>query len=231
MLHRTEKKSAGNRRSISFSFLILAAMALSGCAKDKDLERLSREQASTIQGLNSEIARLNEELYQLLRSREDLTKAKEELEKKLKGELESGNLSLSMQDRGLVVTVLDRVLFDSGKAELKESSKQTLDKVGDILGEKVGKHMVYVEGHTDNVPIQFSGWRSNWELSTARSTEVIHYFVDQRGLDPRRLAAMGYGEFHPVTGNESMEGRLKNRRVEIVISPKKMLAGSNAATV
>jgi chemotaxis protein MotB len=170
-----------------------------------------------------------EELDQLLRSREDLTKAKEELEKKLKGELESGDLSLSMQDRGLVVTVLDRVLFDSGKAELKETSEQTLNKVGDILGGKVGKHMVYVEGHTDNVPIRVSGWRSNWELSTARATEVIHFFVDQQGLDPRRLAATGYGEFHPVSGNESAEGRLKNRRVEIVISPKKMVTGGNMA--
>lgn len=211
-------------------FFVLAAAALaSGCAKDKDLERVNREQAATIQGLNSEIARLNEELDQLLRSREDLSKAKEELEKKLKEELESGNLSLSMQERGLVVTVLDRVLFDSGRAELKESSKATLDKVGEILDEKVGKNMVYVEGHTDNVPIHYSGWRSNWELSTARATEVIHYFIDQKGLDPRRLAAAGYGEFQPVSENDTADGRLKNRRVEIVISPKKLVSATGVA--
>ncbi len=195
--HQPRRKAERNKTLISLSLLIFSAVAISGCAKNKDLEKLNREQAATIQGLNSEVARLNEELDQVLRSREDLTKAKEELEKKLKGELESGDLSLSMQDRGLVVTVLDRVLFDSGKAELKESAKQTLDKVADILAEKVGKHMVYVEGHTDNVPIRVSGWRSNWELSTSRATEVVHYFVDQNSLDPHRLFAPGFGEIYP----------------------------------
>lgn len=214
----------------SLVLLCVALLSLSSCAKNNDLERVSREQAATIQGLNSEIARLNEELDQLLRSREDLAKVKEDLEKKLKDELDAGNLSLSMQDRGLVVTVLDRVLFDSGKAELKESSKVTLDKVGEILEQKVGKNMIYVEGHTDNVPIRVSSWRSNWELSTARATEVIHYFVDGQGLNPRRLAATGYGEFHPVAENDSTEGRLKNRRVEIVISPKKIGTTGAVAT-
>lgn len=217
-------------RFLFFTLFALSALSLAGCSKNKDLERVNSEQASTIKGLNHEIKRLNEELDQLLRSREDLQKAKEDLEKKLKDELASGNLSLSMQDRGLVVTVLDRVLFDSGKAELKESSKMTLKKVGEILDQKVGKNMIYVEGHTDNIPIRLSAWRSNWELSTARATEVIHFFVDQEGLDPRRLAATGYGEFHPVAENESAEGRLKNRRVEIVISPKKIGSPGTAAT-
>lgn len=214
-------------RMIAVALFVL--IGLTGCAKDKELQRVNKEQAATIQSLNSEIARLNEELDQLLRSREDLAQAKEELEKKLQDELASGDMSLSLQERGLVVTVLDRVLFDSGKAELKETSKSALEKVGQILDEKVGNNMIYVEGHTDNIPIRFSGWRSNWELSTARATEVIHYFIEQKGLDPRRLAATGYGEFHPVSENETTDGRLKNRRVEIVISPKKMVAAGSVS--
>ncbi len=206
----------------NFLFFILGA-ALFGCSgKSGSLEALNRQQAATLQSLHHEIGRLNAELESLLQSREELAKTKSDLEKKLRQELASGNLSVSMQDRGLVVTVLDRVLFDSGKAELKTSSLKTLDKVAEILGQKVRKNRVYVEGHTDNEPIHRSGWRSNWELSAARATEVIHYFVDVKKLDPGRLAATGYGEFYPVAENKTENGRLKNRRVEIVISPKKI---------
>ena len=208
-------------QSFTFSLGVLAIF-LSGCASDQDLKRVNREQAATIQSLNSEISRLNQELDQLISSREELSKAKAELEKKLQDELAAGNLSVAMGERGLVVTVLDRILFDSGKAELKESAKTTLEKVADILSQKVGQHMIYVEGHTDNVPIRFSGWRSNWELSTSRATEVIHYFAEGKGLNPQRLAATGYGEYHPVAENGSAEGRMKNRRMEIIISPRKM---------
>ncbi len=202
--------------------VLLITVALTGCAKTSDLERVNGEQAQTIESLNKEISRLNAELEELSKSKDDLSRAKAELEKKLSGELESGDMSLSMQERGLVVTVLDRVLFDSGKADLKESSKDGLDKVAGILNGKVRRHMVYVEGHTDNVPIRKSSWRSNWELSTARATEVIHYFVDEASLDPKRIAATGYGEFHPVASNSTESGKSKNRRVEIVISPKKI---------
>ena len=205
-----------------FLGLGILALALGGCAKNKDLDRIAREQAATIQSLSSEIARLNDELDKVIRSREDLVKAKEALESKLKDELGSGDFSLSMQDRGLVLTVQDKVLFDSGKAELKDSSVQILSKIANILQEKVTTHEVLVEGHTDNVPIHVSGWKSNWELSTGRATEVVHFFIDTGGLDPVRFAAVGYGEFHPLASNDEAAGRKINRRVEIVISPKKL---------
>lgn len=210
-------------RNARFLFVIFMALAAAGCsAKGTDLERLNREQAQTIKGLNREVDRLNAELEELSKSKDDLSRAKSELESKLSGEMDAGNMSLSMQDRGLVVTVLDRILFSSGKADLKETAKNSLDKVADILNGKIRQNMVYVEGHTDNDPIVRSGWRSNWELSTARATEVLHYFVDDRSLNPKRIAATGYGEFHPVASNNTASGKLKNRRVEIVISPKKI---------
>ena len=212
---------AGGIATKNLFLLSLIIFLAPGCSTDKDLERLNKTQAATIQSLNREIERLNQEMDQVLRAREDLMKTKVEMEKKLPEELASGDLSLSIEARGLVVTVLDRVLFDSGKAELKPSSEATLEKVADILNHKAKAYMIYVEGHTDNQPIRHSGWRSNWELSTARATEVIHYFADHGRLSPRAVAAVGYGEFHPVVGNETTEGRMKNRRVEIVISPKK----------
>lgn len=209
-------------KKISILALIFGVF-LTGCAsKDTDLDRLTREQSQTIQGLNREIERLNADLAEVSKSKDDLSRAKSELEKKLSGELGAGNMSLSMQDRGLVVTVLDRILFSSGQAELKENAKISLDKVADILNGKIRENMVYVEGHTDNDPIVRSGWRSNWELSMARAAEVLHYFVDSRALNPKRIAATGYGEFHPVSSNQTAAGKMKNRRVEIVISPKKI---------
>lgn len=211
------------------SFIVLLSLVTVGCSKSPNQEwrTLSREQSATIQSLNQEISRLNDELDDVISSREALISAKVELEKKLGSELSTGDMSLQMQERGLVVTLLDRVLFDSGKAELKESAAATLDKVGIILNEKVGNHFLYVEGHTDNVPIRYSGWRSNWELSAARATEVVHFFIEQNVIDPYRLAAVGYGEFHPVASNEGEEGRMLNRRVEIVISPNQLPPAGN----
>jgi len=204
------------------ALVMLFAFTGSGCSKNKNLEKTSREQAATIQSLTSEIARLNDELDQAIKEREDLEKAKEELENKLRSELGSGDFSLSMQDRGLVLTVSDKVLFDSGKNIVKPSSKPSLSKIAKILKEKVGQNQVNVEGHTDNVPIRVSSWKSNWELSTARATEVIHFFIDEGGLNPDRFAAVGYGEFHPIASNDDAAGRGLNRRVDIVISPKKV---------
>ncbi|MBP9865217.1 MAG: OmpA family protein [Candidatus Omnitrophica bacterium] len=205
-----------------FAFIAAFAFTGSGCAKNKDLEKVSREQAATIQSLSNEIKRLNDELDQAIRSREDLAKAKEALEDKLRKELGTGDFALSMQDRGLVLTVQNKVLFDSGKNELKNSSKAALAKISVILKEKVGQNQVNIEGHTDNVPIRASNWKSNWELSTARATEVIHFFIDDGGLNPERFAAVGYGEFHPVASNDDAASRGLNRRVDIVISPKKI---------
>ena len=196
-------------------------LTVTGCARNKEFETINREQTMTITSLNNEIAKLNDQLEALSRAKDDLAKTKRDLERKLKAELAGGDVSLSMQERGLVLTVLDKVLFDSGKVAVKESAMQTLDKVAQILNEDTKDNLIYVDGHTDNEPIRYSGWKSNWELSTGRATEVLHYLADTGGVNPQRLVASGYGEFHPISDNENAEGRQVNRRVEIVISPKK----------
>jgi chemotaxis protein MotB len=99
-----------------------------------------------------------------------------------------------------------------------------LDKVAAVLTTTVSDLNIGIEGHTDNVPIKYSGWKSNWELSTARALSVLHYLEDSKNIDPKRLSATGYGEFQPVTVNDTPEGRQKNRRVEIVILPKVLKA-------
>jgi chemotaxis protein MotB len=88
-----------------------------------------------------------------------------------------------------------------------------------VLRDNVPQLGVGIEGHTDNQPIKFSNWKSNWELSTARALSVLHYLVDNRGIAPERLSVMGYSEYRPVASNDTWEGRKMNRRVEVVILP------------
>jgi len=160
-----------------------------------------------------------QEISDLKRALSDLERAQRELENKFKKEINDKEVSIQMLQRGLVITFVSEVLFDSGKATLKEDAKGKIAKIADVLGTTVKDLKVGIEGHTDNVPIKHSGWKSNWELSSARAMSVLHFLIDNEGLEPTRLSATGYGEFNPVASNETKEGRQKNRRVEIVILP------------
>ncbi|MCB9746876.1 MAG: flagellar motor protein MotB [Candidatus Omnitrophica bacterium] len=166
-----------------------------------------------------------EKISKLKRELTDLERAKAELEDRLRNEINNKEIVVEDMERGLVITFVAEVLFDSGKADLKENSFGKLAKVAKVLQTTVRDLNVAVEGHTDNVPIKYSGWKSNWELSTARSLSVLHYLIDNQNLEPTRLSAAGYGEFRPVADNKSAEGRQKNRRVEIVIIPKAKVEG------
>ncbi len=118
--------------------------------------------------------------------------------------------------RGLVVRLLtDRVLFDSGLAELKAGGMPLLTQIGTLLTVD-RRHPILVEGHTDDVPISTSRYESNWELSTARATEVVRYLID-RNVPAPRFGAAGYADLHPLATNGTDGGRARNRRVEIVL--------------
>lgn len=161
-----------------------------------------------------------EKISQLKNELSELERAKAELEERLKKEIGDKQIKVQMEDRGLVITFVAEVLFDSGKDKLRADALEKLNKLSEILNTTVKDLSIGIEGHTDNVPIKHSGWRSNWELSTARAVSVLHYLADHQALLPQRLSATGYGEYRPVASNETSEGRQENRRVEIVILPK-----------
>lgn len=167
-----------------------------------------------------------EKISQLQRELDDLERARAELQDKIGREK---GVKVEMMDRGLVITFLNEVLFDSGKAKLKTEALSTLEKVAGVLKTTVRDLNVGIEGHTDNVPIKYSGWKSNWELSAARALSVLHYLVDDQDVAPQRLTQAGYGEFRPVASNDTKEGRQQNRRVEIVILPNKVVQKGSAA--
>jgi chemotaxis protein MotB len=167
-------------------------------------------------GRRSDIRKI-EELSQQL---DELNQAKRLLEERLAQEIKDKQVTLKMLDKGLVITFVADILFDSGKAKIRPELYSTLDKVAVVLKENVPNLKVGIEGHTDNQPIRYSGWKSNWELSTARALSVLHYLVDEKGISPERISAIGYGEYNPVASNDTSEGRRLNRRVEIVILPQ-----------
>ena len=170
-----------------------------------------------------------EKISQLKNDLNELERAKQELEKRLKDEINNNQVKVEMQDKGLVITFVAEVLFDSGKAKLRQSSLPKLAKVVNVLNTTVADLSVGIEGHTDNQPIKKSGWKSNWELSTARSLSVLHY-LSEIHVDESRLSAVGYGEYRPVASNDTKENRQKNRRVEIVILPKTIQKVQQAET-
>ncbi|GEN45930.1 flagellar motor protein MotS [Alkalibacillus haloalkaliphilus] len=124
-------------------------------------------------------------------------------------------ITASQTDRGVVLVLQERVLFSSGEAELIDDFLPFLDKVAVLLNNIPND--VEVEGHTDDVPIDTYRFPSNWELSTARASSVIRYFIDQHSLDPTRFQATGFAEFKPVSDNATEEDLQRNRRVEVII--------------
>jgi len=188
-------------KSISVLFLIIA---LAGCTFIFQ------------SGRRSDMDKIHELSNQL----DELTQTKRLLEERLAQEIKDKQLSLRMSEKGLVITFVADVLFDSGKAKIRTEAYDSLNKVAQVLQENVPQLNIGIEGHTDNIPIKSSGWKSNWELSSARALSVLHYLVDNKGISPERVSAIGYGEYTPVSSNDTREGRQLNRRVEIVILPQ-----------
>lgn len=150
---------------------------------------------------------------------ERLQHGKALLDARLSSEIAAEEVAVGFDERGLVVRVLDRVLFDSGKAQLRQEAGQVVGKVARILTEELASQPISIEGHTDNVPIARSSWKDNWELSLARARAVLTTLVGEYGVPPNRVVAAGYGEYRPIASNETGDGRQQNRRVEIVVLP------------
>ena len=179
-----------------------------------------KEKETTIAGLLEKIEALKAEIQHLEENKiPSLLQAKNSLESKLKEELAEYKTKLAMTERGLVVSFLAEVFFDSGKAVIKEEGKKSLQKVAQVLNQEAKDSPIAVEGHTDSDPIKRSDWNSNWELSSARALAVLHYFINTCGVAPERLSANAYGQYHPVASNTTAKEKQTNRRVEIVILP------------
>ena len=181
----------------------------------KEREQLRQEQSQLAATLEQERLAKEEEIARLTRTQEALSKS-------LQDEISKGNITIQQVRDRLTINMVDRVLFDSGQAQVKPAGMKVLKQVGDVLNQ-ISDKQIRIEGHTDNVPISTKlqdRFKTNWELSTARATTVVRYLIDQGGVDRQYLSAVGYADTHPLASNDSEEGRSSNRRIEIVLYPK-----------
>jgi chemotaxis protein MotB len=189
--------------------------------KDKEMTQMEKDalqaKVNELQAKMNELSQKAEKAEQL----EKATKTYEDLTKKLEKEIQEGQVQITEMKNRLTMTMVDKILFPSGSAEISKDGKKVLDKVIAILKDVKDKR-IQVEGHTDNVRIVSTlkkKFPTNWELSTARATEVVRYLQEAGGIEPKLLSATGYSEYQPVAPNDTDEGKHKNRRIEIVLLP------------
>lgn len=128
---------------------------------------------------------------------------------------------LSVEQRGgkVYVSMSDKLLFKSGSAAVETKGQEALKKLGEVLARQSDIDIL-IEGHTDNVPIRTSVYKDNWDLSVVRATSIVRLLSEQYKITPTRMTASGKGEYFPVASNETSEGRARNRRTEIILSPR-----------
>jgi chemotaxis protein MotB len=181
-----------------------------------DVDSLKKEK-DTLQANVKELSQKAQKAEQL----EKATQTYQDLAKKLEKEIQEGKVQITEMKNRLTMTMVDKIIFPSGSADISREGKDVLDKVVSILKDVKDKR-IQIEGHTDNVKIVSAlkkRFPTNWELSTARATEVVRYLQEKGGIDPAVLSATGYSEYQPVAPNDTDEGKQKNRRIEIVLLP------------
>lgn len=205
-----------------------------------DIERLERvlsersasagaamsEMRKTIDGLEETKRELTAQLEKEQLARQariaEMKTTYDQLVEKMESEIQRGEITISKLQGKLTVNLVERILFDSGQADLKGAGIQVLHRVGDILKEVSDKE-IRVEGHTDNIPISprlKKTFATNWELSTARATNVVRFLQQHKDIPGDRLSVCGYGPYQPIASNADATGRAQNRRIQIVLVPK-----------
>ena len=198
--------------------------------KEGDLSR-HQEQLADMQQSNEQLLITVKELQQQVEKEKIAREARlakvkntyDQLVAALEEELKRGELTISNLEGQLSVNLQNKILFDSGKTEIKKEGLKVLQSLGDVLNNFPEKSL-QIEGHTDNVGISSrlrERFPSNWELSTARATSVVHFLQDTTGLPGERLVAAGYSEYQPLASNDTAEGRAQNRRIQILLVPHK----------
>jgi chemotaxis protein MotB len=149
---------------------------------------------------------------------EKLEHVKEVVDEYLEDRGLSGSVATTVEERGLVLSFKDSLFFDSGKADIKSEQAKKLVEIGKLLNQPIIKgSFIRVEGHTDNIPMSNYLYKSNWDLSVIRASNVAQLLINQSGIKPERVSAAGYGEFRPKADNNTEAGRASNRRVDILI--------------
>lgn len=224
--------------TIVLVILILILAALAGYFFN--ISRLARQELTTLhaekseltartQSLETSVAELSKQIADTLAKSskqkdeeiQRMNSAHEQLVNELQSEIQNKEIQITQLADRLSVSLLDKILFPSGEADITPAGLKILERVGNII-KNVQDKTIRVEGHTDNVPIHprlQKQFPTNWELSTTRATNVVRFLQDKIGMEATRLQAVGLSEYHPLASNETAAGRSLNRRIEIALLP------------
>ncbi|HEX8516697.1 MAG TPA: OmpA family protein [Bacteroidia bacterium] len=183
-----------------------------------DLKNKQAELAKKEQDLKEKEAKLKD-LQAIVNRQDSIMSALTNTVKKALLGFNADELTVYMKDGKVYVSMSDKLLFKSGSPDVESKGKEALKKLAEVLN-KNSDVSIAIEGHTDNVPIRTALYKDNWDLSAARATNVVRLLTDEYGMDAKKLTAAGKGEFSPIADNTTTEGKAKNRRTEIVLSPK-----------
>lgn len=234
-LTESERRRAETQKQLEEKQLALERAQADIVRIEKVLSDRNQEAGRTMTQMRQEIDLLNAELQKLKEERDRLALEKENREKelraaqdtygelidKMRSEISRGEVTISELQGKLTVNLVEKILFDSGSAEIKSSGKEVLSKVGTILNDVKDKE-IRVEGYSDNLPISprlQSIYPSNWELSSARAISVVQFLRNTLNIPGERLSASGFAEFRPIADNSTPEGRAQNRRIQIILAP------------
>ena len=215
------------RKQIIPALLVIAA---SGCGPSKDeFAAAQRDAQQNLQKYNDEAAKtaaLEKKVAELEQKNKELTTTTTKLEAKsaqyeqlansLQGQIASGQIEISELRGKMTVKLKDKILFASGSAGLSKDGKAALDAVADAFKGLTGKNVI-VAGYTDDVPTGKSGYKDNWDLSTARAISVVRY-LQSKDVPPEILGAAGFSQYRPLAPNDSADNRSANRRIEIALT-------------
>ncbi len=185
---------------------------------NKDLKSKSSELELKETLLQEREQRLKE-MEAIVAKQDSITNALNTIVKNALLGFKADELSVEMKNGKVYVSMTDKLLFKSGSAAVEDKGKQAIKKLAEVLN-KDNDIDIAIEGHTDNVPIKTNLYKDNWDLSVARATTIVRMLNEEYSVNPKRLTASGKGEYFPVASNEDPEGRAKNRRTEIILSPK-----------
>lgn len=171
-------------------------------------ERLLTEREKALRDMRSIIAR-----------QDSITKRLNDVLRNALLGFQSDELSVEVKNGKVYVSLSDKLLFKSGSATVEQKGKDAIQRLAEVL-QKNTDIDILIEGHTDNVPIKTAVYKDNWDLSVARATSIVRILTEEYKVPPTRVTASGKGEFSPKVSNETAEGKAKNRRTEIILSPK-----------
>lgn len=196
---------------------------LAACRSDQAaLQRQAKSDAVACEAMRQELQKHAEAASVSARQLQGMNDLEDRLRKSLQGDIDAKDVEIQRLRSQLLVRVLDRILFETGSAEIRPAGFRVMDSVATALVQ--GDETIRIEGHADIVPIGpelKKKYFSNWELSTARASSVARFFHDMHGIEPTRMEAVGFSKYRPIAPNDTEANRQRNRRVEIVLTPWK----------